>query len=185
MIPNTEIFQVIKMDRVLTNTDCDAILELAGAQDFKEGEVASGAGTYQDPKYRKSSFTLLEQCDETGWIYKRVQQLVLEANKLYGFDLQGQECLQVAAYHPGEYYRPHMDLGPGHAKFRKLSIVVQLSDPKDYSGGGLSCLQPEATCPMERGSLIIFPSYVMHQVATVTRGVRYSLSTWFTGDRFH
>ena len=35
-----------------------------------------------------------------------------------------------------------------------------------------------------KGTLIFFPSYYLHKVHKVTKGTRYSLVTWFVGNRF-
>ena len=35
-----------------------------------------------------------------------------------------------------------------------------------------------------KGSIIFFPSFMPHQVAPVTEGVRYSLVAWFVGPPF-
>jgi PKHD-type hydroxylase len=35
-----------------------------------------------------------------------------------------------------------------------------------------------------QGTLIIFPSYVLHEVMPVTKGERNSLVTWVTGKQF-
>lgn len=180
-----EIFNVICLEGALTCTDCAAILELAAEHEFTEGQVASGDGTYIDLQYRKSTQALIEQSDESGWVYTKLQRLVGEANKIYKFDLQGMEMLQVAEYRPREYYKSHMDLGPGMAKFRKLSVVVQLTDPREYTGGELLCHQPSVVCPKARGTVLIFPSFVHHEVMPVTSGIRHSLAGWFTGSRFH
>jgi PKHD-type hydroxylase len=179
-----EIFNVIKIDKAFTKADCNAILDIAGANEFEVGQVASGGGVFTNNRYRKSALSLLEKEDDTEWIYKRMQHFVIEANKIFKFDLQGMEMLQVAEYNSGEYYREHMDLGGGQTRFRKLSVVVQLSDPNDYTGGILRCNQPEATCGTEQGSMLIFPSFVTHQVSNIESGTRYSLAGWFTGSRF-
>ena len=56
---------------------------------------------------------------------------------------------------------------------------MQLSKPETYKGGNLVF----ETEPMERaiGTIVIFPSYVRHQVTRVTEGTRYSLVQWFKG----
>ena len=38
--------------------------------------------------------------------------------------------------------------------------------------------------PKEQGKLILFPSYVLHEVKPVTKGERYSLVAWITGPQF-
>ena len=48
-------------------------------------------------------------------------------------------------------------------------------------GGEFSVAKPEFE---KSGSIIVFPSFMEHRVAPVTRGVRYSLVTWFLGPPF-
>jgi PKHD-type hydroxylase len=35
-----------------------------------------------------------------------------------------------------------------------------------------------------QGSLVVFPSYAIHEVKPVEKGTRYSLVTWVTGKQF-
>lgn len=77
-------------------------------------------------------------------------------------------------------------------KIRKLSVTISLSDPSDYDGGNLKFdLGPHRsdryhTCEeiRPRGSIIVFPSHIHHQVTPVTRGTRYSLVAWSLGKPF-
>lgn len=77
-------------------------------------------------------------------------------------------------------------------KIRKLSMTVSLNDSKEYSGGNLRFdLGPHRkdryhTCKEIRpqGSIVVFPSYMYHQVTPVTRGTRYSLVAWNLGKPF-
>ena len=75
-------------------------------------------------------------------------------------------------------------------KVRKLSMTVNLTDPKNYAGGNLKFdLGSHAgnkrfkVCEEIRpqGSIIIFPSFTYHCVTPVTRGTRYSLVLWSLG----
>ena len=75
-------------------------------------------------------------------------------------------------------------------KVRKLSMTVNLTDPKNYAGGNLKFdLGAHAgkkrfkVCEEIRpqGSVIIFPSFTYHCVTPVTRGTRYSLVLWSLG----
>ena len=36
----------------------------------------------------------------------------------------------------------------------------------------------------KQGTLIIFPSFLSHRVAPITKGYRYSIITWMEGDTF-
>ena len=75
-------------------------------------------------------------------------------------------------------------------KVRKISMTVNLTEPKNYAGGNLKFdLGPHAgkkrykVCEEIRpqGSIIIFPSFTYHCVTPVTRGTRYSLVLWSLG----
>ena len=69
---------------------------------------------------------------------------------------------------------------------RKLSFTLQLSDPTDYDGGDMVILtnHERKVLSKTRGSITIFPSYLLHRVETITRGIRYSLVGWVSGPRF-
>ena len=77
-------------------------------------------------------------------------------------------------------------------KVRKLSVTVNLTTPTNYDGGNLKFdMGPHAVkryhvCKeiRPRGSVIVFPSHIYHQVTPVTRGTRYSLVMWNLGHPF-
>jgi len=85
---------------------------------------------------------------------------------------------------PGYTDNPHM-----WDKVRKISMTVNLTDPKNYAGGNLKFdfghhnVKRFHVCHeiRPRGSIIIFPSYTHHCVTPVTRGTRYSLVLWSLG----
>jgi len=74
-------------------------------------------------------------------------------------------------------------------KIRKLSVTISLSDPNDYTGGNLKFdlgpHRPDRYHECEeirpRGSIVVFPSHIYHQVTPVTSGTRYSLVCWSLG----
>lgn len=77
-------------------------------------------------------------------------------------------------------------------KVRKLSMTVNLNRPEDYDGGelefdyGSHFVNRFYTCEeiKPQGSIIVFPSFIYHQVKPVTRGTRYSLVMWRLGQPF-
>jgi len=95
--------------------------------------------------------------------------------------------------------RRNGNLGPGFTdnqhmwdKVRKISMTVNLTNPKNYAGGNLKfdmgdhSAKKYKICEEIRptGSIIIFPSYQYHCVTPVTRGIRYSLVLWSLGRPF-
>ena len=58
--------------------------------------------------------------------------------------------------------------------------------PDDYDGGTLETNADGIVRQASRaiGSALMFPSFVLHRVAPVTRGERYSLTLWSHGPAF-
>ena len=76
------------------------------------------------------------------------------------FDLSGfldVDAPVVMKYSKGGHYDWHVDLGPGMSN-RKLSCVVQLSDPSDYEGGELQMNSGSQviSVPREKGLVTFF-----------------------------
>jgi len=69
---------------------------------------------------------------------------------------------------------------------RKLSLSVQLSHGHDYEGCDLQFVggNKTETGPRERGTVIAFPSYVLHRVTPIVSGTRKALVVWTTGPNF-
>ena len=77
-------------------------------------------------------------------------------------------------------------------KVRKLSTTINLNLPGEYEGGNLKFdfgpphtdgeRYHECTEIRPQGSMVVFPSFVHHQVTPVTVGTRYSLVLWSLGQ---
>jgi hypothetical protein len=127
---------------------------------------------------------------ENAWIFEKLTNLIKGVNNnLFQFDLVEIQSLQFTCYDGAEKgaYVKHIDQMLDSSGFpRKLSISVQLSNEKDYKGGDL--LLHEGATPTKtfrnRGTAMFFPSYVLHEVTSVTKGLRYSLVIWVTGPKF-
>ncbi len=108
----------------------------------------------------------------------------------FKFDLEDVEPIQLTHYRGDVQgtYGWHQD-GYFHAAgspARKLSMVIQLSPPEDYEGGGLE-LQVSSNfvvVPPEQGLAVIFPAPTLHRVVPVTKGDRRSLVAWARGPNF-
>lgn len=160
--------------------ECDAILAK-----FLPGELRPGLLMQQeaaDVSVRKSAIRFVPCNDDDMWIFNRLREVATLVNQGLGFELRGfDEGFQLARYAEGEFYHWHADLGAGASARRKLSLVVQLTAPADYAGGELEFFPNPIRAPLDRGSVIVFPSYVPHRVLPVTRGVRHSIASWIAG----
>jgi PKHD-type hydroxylase len=124
------------------------------------------------------------------WIgfFEELLMSVLNLNdRFFQFDIFGiVEGFQFTNYKaPSDKYGKHLDRAINTVT-RKLSISIQLTDPKDYEGGELNLYEQDEGKVMDKkqGTLIMFPSYVLHEVMPVTKGERNSLVTWVTGNQF-
>jgi PKHD-type hydroxylase len=170
-----------------SNEELDLVNQLASQEPSQHGIIA-GSKT-PDTNYRDSIITWLNHGEKSDWLYSKIMGMAAEANRnLWGFDLQSTvDSIQYTEYlGGGGHYDYHLDIGSGGASLRKVSIVVQLSDPSEYDGGEFQLLRgrfPE-TLPKNKGAVLIFPSYLLHRVTPIESGVRRSLVMWVGGTHY-
>lgn len=121
------------------------------------------------------------------WLGKNFENFATEANKNCGWEyhITGRENIQFAEYGPEQHYAWHTDTFTlaGKPTERKLSVVCLLND--DFEGGQFQVrLYNDYDAPLEKGTIIAFPSILEHRVIPVTSGIRYSATMWFNGPRF-
>ncbi len=181
--PNEFVCQMLAADGILTLEQCDAVLtRVRGHAASTAAVIGQGEG---GTDLRSSAVRWLPRDEDTEWLHARIQGLAQQLNeRFWRFDLTDMEPFQVAHYAPGDDYGWHTDLGPGQASLRKLTVVVQLSDPADYDGGGLEFPDVVGPITRQRGSAVVFPAYLRHRVLPVTRGERWSVAGWFVGPPF-
>lgn len=102
----------------------------------------------------------------------------------WNFNLTEPEPVQISKYEVGQYYKQHVDIffGEGLSTNRKISTILLLNDPSEYDGGEVEILT-DCVPTKTKGSVIVFPSTMAHQVKEVTRGERYSAVCWVHGSR--
>jgi len=143
----------------------------------------------------------------THWVAGLCYHYVLLANRqnfLYDIDGFDGETMQYTSYSPGEYYGWHQDTGLGSMsvpgedaqevflmknceRVRKLSFIMQLSNPDEYSGGEVQLMRDTGKTfflPKERGTIIVFDSRTRHRAKAVKSGTRKSLVGWVSGPRW-
>lgn len=169
--------------------ECAAIIALRRRTGADGGTLVGGIAT---EAVRRSSIVWLDEDDPAvAWIGARLTRAVADLNhQHFGFALAGfDEQIQLTEYTAEQagFYDWHSDVGGrGVPRTRKLTLTVQLSAPEDYDGGALE-LNPAGTvieAPRGQGTGTAFPSYTLHRVCPVSRGVRHSLVVWTHGPRF-
>ena len=83
----------------------------------------------------------------------------------------------------GSYMTPHSDVWTNNrAAKREYTLVIQLSDPSDYTGGSTLVYEDEnnpITSSKEKGSGILYQATTLHEVTPITEGKRYSIAGAF------
>ena len=149
----------------------------------------------------------------THWLGGFVWHYVQRANRenfLYDLRCIDGESMQYTRYEEGQFYGWHNDAGLATQykpvavgnraeglgqdflnerleMVRKLSFVLQLSDPEDYEGGNLQLLDESGStyfAPRQKGTMILFDSRTQHRVLKVKKGVRKSIVGWTVGPRW-
>ena len=135
---------------------------------------------------------------ESDWYHKLEYMETLQYTTYEGpevYNGEGQDFYTWHTDHGGE-------IGPD-GMHRKMSFSIQLSDPDDYEGGHFQwiehyeqfnsleknsgevnldkCVRTVPFRGKAKGTMIVFPSFVYHQVTPVTKGIRKSLVGWIHG----
>ena len=181
VIPGNDAVSAFLVRRAaLTPDDCEALLRVARTRTPEVAEVIADAALGTE---RRSTVRWLDDRDAS--VIARVRDVLQELNEgWFHFDVDGIEPIQIARYGPGDRYDSHIDLGPGEASRRKLSLTIQLSDPNTYEGGDLAFRGVSPPGARARGAAVVFPSYLGHAVEPVRTGERWSLVAWAVGPPF-
>ena len=178
-------------EKGFTDEELDKIYkDVANIQFINAG---TGPENNQDKSIRSSSVKWVPKNKEWGWLYDKMMAMIIEANdNVWNFDLYSVlDDIQYTEYHATQegHYGWHQDIGNGLMSKRKVSMVVQLSDPSEYEGGELQYFKggnPEnsESIMKMKGLTVVFPSYMMHRVTPITKGVRKSLVLWLGGEHY-
>ena len=158
-----------------------------------KGSIGGATGSpVTDLTVRSTALAWLGTKPELLPIWEKLAKAVAEVNSRYfHFDLSGfYEPIQLGVYYADEngHYNWHTDAVPQDRETpRKLSIAMLLSDPSEFEGGEFQVKTHNdevQTLECKKGRAWFFPSYTLHRVTPVTKGVRRSLVIWVGGPPF-
>lgn len=169
-------------------SECDRIVESAMRLPQEPGLI-KGHEDFASGDFRRNRIAWIHRDPEFNWMITRLQEAVeLLNDKYYRFDISGFEPIQFSIYdNIGDFYESHIDINLDCDMMRKISVIVQLSDENDYEGGNLEVFSTNseyAPAPRQRGSVLAFPSFLVHRVTPITKGKRLSLVAWTVGPNF-
>jgi PKHD-type hydroxylase len=177
----------VYVKNAFSDDEISEIIELGKAETLNFG----GTDGLDTSDMRSSKISWIKVNENTEKYFRKLVDLVTGLNdRFYRFNLSTIEDLQYSEYDSSYsgYYGTHSDDGYKQMLFRKVSFSIQLSDPTEYEGGDLRFYRHSTTkfveCPKDKGTLILFPSWTIHEVTPVTTGTRYSLVSWVNGPRW-
>lgn len=170
---------------LLSDSLCDKIIETGLSYPAQDGTTFS-----EDDSQRNSVIRWIKDWEPIS--SKLLPYINMVNAKAFNVDIQqAMSELQFTEYLDayGGYYERHHDIdySSDENNDRKLSVSVQLSDPDDYVGGDIEFFEVQGLdieVQRQRGTMIVFPSYIQHTVTPVTKGKRYSLVSWIYGPRW-
>ncbi len=175
----------ISCDDLFTNEELTKIESIVDKLDFQN---ATTENSQTDIKIRNSKIKWLFNNEENSFLYNKLGIFCIQVNdQFYNFNLSSMnEAIQYTVYEPDMHYTWHTDSGVQGQLPRKLSLTIQLSEPDEYEGGDLEIWtggNPEKMI-RKKGAVVLFPSFRLHRVTPVTKGIRKSLVVWIGGPNF-
>ncbi|MBE9127418.1 MULTISPECIES: Fe2+-dependent dioxygenase [unclassified Coleofasciculus] len=171
---------IFAIDNVLTPEELNCIADSLDRADFVDGKTTAG----WHAKFSKNN----KQLQGSSTCAKDLRELVKAAfkrNPLFQSAVQPKiiHSLLFNRYEIGMSYGRHVDnafMGDREFWRSDVSFTLFLSYPATYEGGELviECSDGDRTYKLEAGSAIVYPSSSLHQVESVTDGVRLAAVGW-------
>ena len=176
---------------------CNQLVSRFNEDNYESALVGTDVGTL-NKKIRDADRQWANKNDLVECILTR---FIMQANQeaLWNFDITEPEQVQIGRYRENQFYGQHIDCyikggdiittGRESAVIvpllsqRKISASLLLNDESEYEGGDLVILN-ETVKQKKQGTIIVFPSFMAHQVTPVTSGVRYSAVCWMGGPKW-
>jgi len=167
----------------LSDSFCDSLVTAYSQDNVTKEPPIVGNKNKIDKSIRDVERVILPQSQGIG---SALTSTGLNANHYWWkYNITHSNQTEFLIYKPNGHYKPHVDTWHTHGdNTRKLTVLALLND--DYEGGKFF-LNSGGTpyYPFqEKGTILVFPSYMVHGVEPVTKGIRYSAVTWLEGPYF-
>lgn len=173
---------------VLSSTDCDGIIEVCSKLDKEKALIHEGIKHGVDESIRNVETVILPTYKGIGAALAAVGFDANQQRWKFTID-RANQCEFLTYPAGGGRYRSHIDTYLINEDFhlrncRKITILAFLND--DFKGGRfyLQYGSQKFYPPQSKGTIIAFPSFIMHGVEDVEEGTRYSAVCWLVGPWF-
>lgn len=182
--PEPEHFRHWIFTDILTPEACDIIVKTYDQELVEKlpPVIGTGAGAI-DTSIRNVERVMLPVYKDIGG---RLAAAGLSANRrAWNFNISHANQAEFLKYPAGGRYTAHMDtfLNP-EEECRKLTVLAFLNE--DFEGGRFFIQDGDERYypPQTKGTVLVFPSFLLHGVEDITKGTRYSVVCWMVGPFF-
>lgn len=163
---------------------CETMINTYSTEQYEKVEPKVGPGEGNvNKRIRNTERVFLPSNRSIGAV---LTATALNANNVWWkYNITHSNQTEFLIYKPEGHYTAHVDTFHQHSdKTRKLTALAFLND--DFEGGKfwIDADGNKKYPPQEKGTVIVFPSFMLHGVEPVTKGIRYSVVTWLEGPYF-
>jgi hypothetical protein len=163
---------------------CNRLINSVEQLDTETAKIGGGANDVVDKKIRDVKKIQLPAWTGLG---AQMAGMGMAANQeAWKFNVTHANQCDYLIYDVEGHYHAHTDtfMDPTQTECRKLTVLAFLND--DFEGGRLFLQNGNEKIypPQNAGTVLIFPSFILHGVEPVTKGVRRSIVTWLVGPWF-
>jgi hypothetical protein len=163
---------------IFTPQECDWMVSLFDTDNSVDGSLSTekifSNGETVEVRYKKGN----HHNKITNLTDPNLNNFLIE--KLSSIGVKNIGIVRVIRYVKGDYMGPHTDFSRYGEDASVKTIVVQLSDDKDYVGGDL--IVDNKVQSRERGCCVMMSSTQVHEVKPIEDGVRFSLAIFLWKD---
>ncbi len=157
--------------------------------DHEEGAVTAnsddGARAVHDEGIKRRSDHVVRDGALEAAIKARLARRVFpEVRRAFQFEVGACEGFRVGCYDDaggGGFFRPHRDDVNPQTASRRFALSVNLAQGT-YTGGGLRLPEYGVSLDAPTGAAVVYSASVLHEVEAVTRGRRFVLVGFFSGQ---
>jgi PKHD-type hydroxylase len=168
----------IYLDNAIDNHSLLAIQDtLRNENLYQDGKLTAGNAA----RGVKSNLQANPESSEVRGVVTLIQQSLLEHPTIKSAVYPDKFAkTMISRYQPGMNYGEHIDEAVINGVRTDIAFTLFLSEPSSYEGGELEIIKPDGRdlIKLSAGGVYLYPADSIHQVLTVTSGVRLAAVGW-------
>jgi hypothetical protein len=171
-------------ENAISNDFCDQVIGKYSKYDLEKGLIGGDDLGHFNKTIRNVSKCLIPINEPIG--FQLIGSGFVANQQAWKFDINNCVQIEYLKYEKEGRYKTHIDtfMSYPHNDCRKLTVLAFLND--DFEGGKFYLrMGDEKIYPHQsKGTIIVFPSFLLHGVEDIIRGTRHSVVCWLLGPYF-